>query len=140
VLRIPGSVTLSLRSVPVSVSVGNGAQQTFSVPLSLNWNLNPAEVPAFRVVVYFSNPQAALMQRDSTQALPAQQLLSRWGRGDFLPFASDSTVTLFRTAILPGMRRGQKQDLLELKIADNAVPALAEGSYQGVLYLEVRYY
>jgi hypothetical protein len=29
---------------------------------------------------------------------------------------------------------------LELKIADNAVPALAEGSYQGVLYLEVRYY
>jgi hypothetical protein len=124
----------------VSVSVGNGAQQTFSVPLSLNWNLNPAEIPAFRVVAYFSNPQAALMQTDSAQVLPAHQLLSRWGRGDFLPFASDSTLTLFRTTILPGMRRGLKDDLLELKIADYALPALAEGSYQGMLYLEVRYY
>ena len=66
--------------------------------------------------------------------------MSRWGEGQFLPFAGDATLTLFRTTILPELRRGQKQDSLELKIADGVAVSLPDGSYQGVLYLEVRHY
>jgi hypothetical protein len=139
-LRIPGSLTLSLRSMPVSVNVASGTQMTFSMPLSVEWNLDPREVPAFRVVAYFQNNQAALVEPASATAIPATHLISRWGQGEFLSFTSDATVTLFRTTILPGLRRGKKQNLLELKIADYAAASLPDGSYQGVLYLEVRHY
>jgi hypothetical protein len=140
VLRIPGTITLSLSSVPVSVNVANGSQRTFSVPLSLSWNLNPAEVQGFRVVAYYQDAGAALTDVATSAALPAAALRTRWGQGAYLPFASDATATLFQTSVLPTVRRGEKQDVLELKIDDALVPLLPDGSYQGTLYLEVRHY
>jgi hypothetical protein len=98
------------------------------------------EVPAFRVVARLQDGPAALADPATLTAVPATELVSRWGEGEFLPFTSDATATLFRTNILPDLRRGQKQDVLELKITDAAAASLADGSYQGVLYLEVRYY
>ncbi len=139
-LRIPGSITLSLQTVPVDVNIVGGNQRTFSVPLSVSWNLDPREVPAFRVVAYFQNSQSALVEPSSAAAVPASSLISRWGQGEFMPFSSDNTVTLFRTTILPAIRRGEKNDVLELRIADPAASSLPDGSYQGVLVLEVRHY
>jgi len=140
VLRIPGTITLSLSSVPVAVDVANGSQRTFSVPLSVSWNLNPAEVQGFRVVAYYQNAGAALTDAATSTALPAASLRTRWGQGSFIPFASDATATLFQTSILPTVRRGDKQDVLELKIDDALVPSLPDGSYQGTLFLEARHY
>jgi len=140
VLRIPGTITLSLSSVPVSVAVANGTQRTFSVPVSLSWNLNPAEVPGFRLVAYYQDAGAALTDPATSTALPAATLRTRWGQGAFVPFASDATATLFQTSVLPAVRRGEKQDVLELKIDDALVPSLPDGSYQGTLFLEVRHY
>ena len=139
VLRIPGSITLSLRSVPVSVSLTDGAQRTFTVPLALSWNLNPAEVQAFRVVAYFQDSGAALTNPTTSTALPATKLLTRWGTSAFAPFASDATASLFHTSVFEN-RRGEKQDSLELKIDDAMATSLPNGSYEGTLYLEVRHY
>lgn len=139
-LRIPGTISLSLQSVPVSIAVNQGSQQTFSIPLSVSWNLDPREVPAFRVVAYFQNSQAALLEPESSTTISASELVSRWGEGQFTPFTSDATLTLFRTTILPDLRHGQNQGALELKIADGVAASLPDGSYQGVLYLEVRHY
>ena len=53
-LRIPGTISLSLQSVPVSVDVAGGSQQTFSIPLSVTWNLNPREVSGLSRCSLFS--------------------------------------------------------------------------------------
>lgn len=140
VVRIPGSISISLRSTPVTVTVQNGQQQQFEVPLTVQWNLDPRETPGFGVVAYFRSSDAALMESDSATAVPAGNILARWGEAQFRPFRGDATLTLFHTAVLPDMRRGTTSQTLQLKIADNLVAALPNGEYQGVLYLEVQNY
>ncbi len=139
-LRVPGSISLSLNAVPVSLAVAQGAQREFAAPLTVSWNLNPAEVPGFRVVAYFSDPEAAVVDDSNGASAKATQLRVRWGTGDFLPFASDASTTLFRTSVLSGPRRGSLQQTLSVKFADSALPTLPDGDYRGVLYLEVRNY
>lgn len=139
-LRVPGSITLSLKSVPVSVAVVAGTQRDFTAPLTVSWNLNPIDVPGFRVVAYFADPKTAVLDPSHGTALDATQLLVRWGPGNFLSFASDASPTLFRTSVLSGPRRGNLRQTLALKIADNALPTLPDGDYEGVLYLEVQHY
>lgn len=140
-LRIPGSISLSLRSTPVTVSVENGVQQQFEVPLTVQWNLDPRDVPGFGVVAYFRDPQAALVDSDTDTSVPAGYVMARWGSGQFHPFqASDASLTVFHTTVLPELRHGNESQNLELKIADNATASLPNGEYQGVLYLEVRNY
>ena len=140
-LRIPGSISLSLQSTPVTVAVQGGVQQQFNVPLTVQWNLDPREVPGFGVVAYFRDPQAALVDPSNAASIPASDVLGRWGQGQFQSFhASDATLTLFHTTVLPELRRGSESQTLELEIAKNALAALADGEYQGVLYLEVRNY
>ena len=138
-VRIPGSITLSARIVPVSIAVSRGAQEEFGVPITVSWNLDPREVPGFRVDAYFSNQQAALVETNSGVGISAGDLLARCG-GDYLPFDSSGSVTLFRTAILSDSRRGQQQETLSLKVADRTLATLRDGTYQGVLTLEVRNY
>jgi hypothetical protein len=125
--------------VPVSVKVAGGAQEEFGVPVTVSWNVDPREVPGFRVNAYFSDQAVALLEPTIGAAIPANELMARWGDG-YLPFDANGTVTLFRTAILPDLRRGQRQEMLSLKIVDSALPSVQDGTYQGVLTLEVRNY
>ena len=123
------------------VSVQNGQQQQFEVPLTVQWNLDPRETPGFSVLAYFRNSDAALVESDSATAVKAGSILGRWGQAKFQPFrAADATLTLFQTAVLPDVRRGATSQTLQLKIADELVPTLPNGEYRGVLYLEVRNY
>jgi hypothetical protein len=139
--RLPGSITLSLRSTPVSISVANGAQSRFTVPLSVQWNLDPREVPAFGVIAYFRNPSAALTDSSNGTPLPAEAILAKWGNASFGRFNQvDGSLPIFHTAVTPNDRRGALSQPLELKISDEAVSSLSNGDYQGVLYLEVRNY
>lgn len=139
VARIPGSISLSLRSTPVTVTVQGGAQQEFNIPLTVQWNLDPRETPGFRVMAYFRDPGSALVDPVGATSVPASDVLARWGHTPFQPLdANDSAFTLFRTSVLPDRRRGNESQILELKIADPAVITLPDGAYQGVLYLEVR--
>jgi hypothetical protein len=141
VLRIPGSISISLQSTPVIVAVQNGQQQQFEVPLTVRWNLDPSETPGFGVVAYFRNSNAALQEPESATAIPASSVMARWGQTRFQSFKSgDATLTLFRTAVLPDARRGTTSQTLQLRIADDLVPTLPNGEYQGALYLEVRNY
>ncbi len=136
--RLPSSITVSLHTVPVAVDVAGGVQQTFAIPLSLKWNVDPHEIPGFRIVTYFQNGHAAMVDPVVGAAVSATDMLARWGATPFLPFSPDGTVTLFRLNVEPGLRRGEKNDILELKIVDDAANSLPGGSYRGVLNIEVR--
>jgi len=139
--RVPGSISLSLRSTPVSIAVLGGAQTQFEVPFSVEWNLNPSETPGFRVVAYFHDSQAALTDMPSSTSVPTKDVMARWGDSLFRSFDEAGTsLTLFQTTVLPDLRRGQKSQTLQLKIADDALSSLPDGIYQGTLYLEVRNY
>jgi len=139
VLRIPGSITLSLHSTPVNIAVQSGMQQPFAIPLTVQWNLDPREIPGFGVFAYFRDAHAALVEPSTASTITADNILARWGENQFQPFQSGD-VTLFHTAVLPELRRGTESRTLELKIADQTAAALPDGEYQGVLYLEVRNY
>jgi hypothetical protein len=140
--RIPGSISLSLRSTPVAVAVSHGAQSGFTVPLTVEWNLDPRETPAFSVAAFFREPNAALLNTVTATVIPAENISARWGdQNQFVPFQrTDGTVVLFHTAVLPDLRRDTQSRNLELKIDDIVAAGLPDGDYQGVLYLEVRNY
>src|SRR5437879_5709816 len=53
VAKLPGSVTLTKRMVPVSWMVRTGAQATVMVPVEVSWNLDPRETQSFRVLARF---------------------------------------------------------------------------------------
>jgi hypothetical protein len=139
--RLAGSISLSLQSTPVAVTVDHGVQSGFLVPLSVEWNLDPRETPAFGVTAYFRDPHAALSDKVGGNTVSAGQVLAKWGTPSFSPFSDvDGRVQIFDTAVLPGRRRGQRSENLELKIAEDTLASLPDGDYQGVLYLEVRNY
>jgi hypothetical protein len=138
--RLPSSITLNLKSIPVSINVADGTQQPFSAVLSMRWNVDPHEVPAFRVVAHFRNAQSALVDPTGTTSIPASDLVSRWTGSQFLPFGADATIILFQMTVEPEHRMGAKRAPLELKIADDQVNSLPDGAYTGVLEIEVRQY
>ena len=138
--RLPSSITVNLHTVPVSVKISDGIQQPFSTLLSVKWNVDPREIPAFRVVATVRNGNAAMKDVSTTTAIPAADLESRWGDKEFVSFDLAATLTLFEMTVEPEHRQGEKQGLLELKVADRAISSLPDGSYQGVLDIEVRNY
>ena len=138
-LRVPGSISLSLQSVPVSVAVRDGSSQPFGVPVTVEWNLDPREVPGFRVVAYFRDPGAALVEASNGTSLKADDVEVRWGPNQPQRFQRGE-ATLFQTTVVSEQRRGKESQALSLSIADDAGSVLGDGEYQGVLYLEVRSY
>ena len=138
-LRVPGSISLNLHSVPVLVAVRNGNSQAFQVPVTVEWNLDPRETPGFRVAAYFRDPNAALEEVTRGTNLRADELMVCWGSNQAQHFQSGE-ATLFQTTVASDQRRGQESQALSLRIADAEASSLGDGDYQGVLYLEVRSY
>ncbi len=137
-LKIPGSITLNLKEVPVSIAIQEGTQQQFQVPLSVSWNLDPREVQGFRIVGRVANRRAALVNDADGFLVPSSSVLSRWLlRGESSFASTDEDHALFQMAILPYARRGNEQGPLQLKISDEELQNLSDGNYNGVLYLEV---
>ena len=146
---VHGSLSINVRTVPLTLDLASaaGARNYFAVPVVVQWNLNPAEVHAFEVVAYFADPGAALRDAATGVAIPSAYVLGRIGQGGYRPFAESNyagpaggSLSLFRTAIVPGASRGQRQDLLEIKVDEALLPGLPENSYRGTLYLEARHY
>jgi hypothetical protein len=129
VAKLPGSVTLTERMVPVSWMVRNGSQTTVMVPLEVSWNLDPRETQSFRVLARFVGEGELL----------ASAVQARMEGGEFRDFPmKNGQSVLFNVAISARNRQGREQRMMELKI-DNAVAAsLADGVYRGRLSLEVR--
>jgi hypothetical protein len=138
-LRVPGSISISLHSVPVLVAVRNGNSQSFQVPVTVEWNLNPQETPGFSIAAYFRDPNAALEEVTSGTSLRADDLTVSWGADQGQLFQSGE-ATLFQRAVDSGQRRGKESEALSLSIANDVVATVEDGDYQGVLYLEVRSY
>ncbi len=139
IARVPSSVSLSVNSLPVSLSIraANQFAGDFQFPLQVKWNLNPAEVQGFAVVAYFADPSAALTG-SQPGSLAASSLLARLGPGDFRPFLADGKVSLCNVTAANDGRMGQRVQIFELKNGnDGSVP---EGDYHGTLYFEVRQY
>lgn len=140
-VRVPGSISLSMHSTPVSIAVTQGTQRQFEIPLSVEWNLDPRETTGFRVVAYFNSPGAALTDFESGISVAATSIVARWGEGSFLPFQhNDSRVSIFSTSVLGDLRRAKQSQTLQVKIADETLAFLPDGDYQGTLYLEVQNY
>lgn len=146
---VRSSITISMRAVPVSfdLSAGGDSRNHFAMPLTITWNLNPSEVRAFEVIGYFNDTNAALVDAFSGAAIPSAHVLGRLGLPMYRPFSettsfgpADRSLLLFHTPVSHENRRGRQQDLLELKIEDIFLPDLPRGGYQGILYLEARYY
>jgi hypothetical protein len=91
-------------------------------------------------VARFQNPEKALTNPDSSMTIATVALEARWTGDEYLPFSSDGIVTLFRKIVTAESRQGTKQRLLQLNLSDKALSSLPDGSYRGVLLIEIRHY
>lgn len=146
---IRGSVTVNAKSVPLSLDFDpdDPARNYAAFPLSVTWNLNPAEVQGFQVIGYFANPSAALLNRDAGIAVPSSHVLGRMDMGQFRPFSDTSEVgpaggslSLWQQSVVNGEARGTRTGLLEMRLDQENLPYLPKGNYEGMLYIEVRHY
>ncbi len=144
-----GRIGVSARSFPVSIPLdsGNPASNHASFPLELNWNLNPMEVRGFEVIGYFATPESALVNAVTDTAVPAAYIQGRWESDRFQRFneihqvgSPGASLRLYSQSISPGRSRGARSGLLELQIDPGLSAELPDGSYRGVLYIEVRHY
>jgi hypothetical protein len=138
--RLPSSVTVSVHTIPVEIRVSDGVQQVFSTTLAVKWNVDPQEIPAFRVVASFHDANAALLEPWTSTVIRAGDLECRWGPREYQRFGADASITLFSATVPPEVRQGEQHHGLQMKIADDRLPSLPDGSYEGVLIIEVRQY
>jgi hypothetical protein len=146
---VRGSVTINVRTIPLSFDFdpADPSKNYAAFPMSVTWNLNPAEVQGFQVIGYFANSAAALMNHEDGVTVPSSRVLGRMDSGPFRAFGDTNEVgppggslTLMRQSIVNGAARGTRASLLEMRLDQENMPDLPKGNYEGMLYIEVRHY
>jgi len=142
VARLPGSITLSIPVLPVAVTVHDGIESEFTVPLSVVWNLDPRETQSFQVIGHFRDATAALSQRDGQASIPVWDLIMQSNRSEKgrTQILRNAEITLLNLAISTSNRRSEYYQSVKFKIDSEILRTLPEGIYTGVLSLEVREY
>lgn len=145
---VRGSISLSVRTAPVSLELhpSEPTRNSALVPVSVQWNLNPAEVRGFELIGYFADPLRALTNHEYGFDLTSDHVLGRVDSGSFKYFSRNDplapageSLSLLNEQVFPGHARGQHTAVIQLRV-DDSVPGLPQGRYEGVLHIEVRHY
>jgi hypothetical protein len=124
--RLPGSINLRQREVPVLITVLDGKQECAASTVDVSWNLDPRETESFRVI-------ATLL---SDSPLLSDNLLVTVDGNDLRPLSSTSRkIVLFNVPIRFNNRQGTQQHLLRFRLADGSAELFK--TYRATLSLKV---
>ena len=142
-----GNLTVTIQSggIQTIAGVADNAVTNFPSPVVINtaWNVNPGQTNTVHLVAYFSLPAQAMVG-GSTQ-IPSSRLLGRMTTG--LPTTytaitqngiggvgpAGGSLPLFAVNIGGANKNASRTDNLDLQLNLVGFPALAAGTYTGVL-------
>ena len=142
-----GNLTVTIQSggIQTIAGVADNAVTNFPSPVVINtaWNVNPGQTNTIHLVAYFSLPAQAMVG-GSTQ-IPSSRLLGRMTTG--LPTTytaitqngiggvgpAGGSLPLFAVNIGGANKNASRTDNLDLQLNLVGFPALAAGTYTGVL-------
>jgi hypothetical protein len=139
------TVTVQSGGAQTITGVADNALTNFPSPVVIEtaWNVNPGQTNTVYLVAYFSLPAQAMVG-GSTQ-IPSSRLLGRMTTGIPTTYtaitqngiggvgSAGGSLQLFEVNIGGGNKNASRTDNLDLQLNLVGFPALAAGSYTGVL-------
>lgn len=139
------TVTIQSGGAQTITGVADNAVTNFPSPVVIQtaWNVNPGQTNTVHLVAYFSLPAQAMVG-GSTQ-IPSSRLLGRMTTGIPTTYtaitqngiggvgSAGGSLRLFAVNIGGGNKNASRTDNLDLQLNLVGFPALAAGSYTGVL-------
>jgi len=124
--RLPSSVSLSETMLPVTITVAAGQQMVSKSTVHIKWNINRHESSGYRIV-------GTLVGNE----LPGGDFETRLNEREFRPFSEIARRVVLDYAIIgPNNGQGTQQSTIEVKIKDNRLDTLTDGTYRGWIKLE----
>jgi len=120
IARLPGSVSLSERVLPVMIRVREGISTPAVIPVKVKWNLDPREAQSFRVKARFRGETG-----------PESRAEIRVGDGEFRSIGGRGEMVLFVVRIGNANRLGEQTKMVEIRMGGTG-----DGDYRGWLELE----
>jgi hypothetical protein len=138
------SVTITSGAVQTIANVTDNAVNNFPIPVGIttSWAVRPGQTNTVRLIAYFSVPSQALV--GPTQ-IPSSRILGRVTTGIPTTYtamtqngiggvgSAGGSLQLFSVSITGANKNASRSDNLDLQLNLVGAPALAAGSYAGVL-------